>query len=131
MTGERDKLTWQRSRQRKTWQRNTNNENARREKNMTNPKKTIRSLLERTKEFYEEGKLFSSIDCLSQAVGIMAENLQEPKPEDKPEGFVLEKQVALDSFKRNLTDIDIMVIWRLGLASWDAAKNYGAKFPHE
>lgn len=36
-----------------------------------------------------------------------------------------------DAADRNLTDVDVFVIWNLGLAAWEASRKFGAKFPHE
>ena len=36
-----------------------------------------------------------------------------------------------DASDRGLTDVDVFVIWKLGLAVWEASKEFGAKFNHE
>jgi hypothetical protein len=137
MTGEQSKPIGQRFRQRKTGRRNTNNENARREKNMTELKKKILNLVERAATFQAQQKYAAAVDCLIQGLGIMAETIEEPKPkpqEQETDDTWLKqayKEIESDAFKRNLTDADIHVIWKLGLAFWDSMKKYGDRLPHE
>lgn len=41
------------------------------------------------------------------------------------------EDINKDAFRLNFSDIDIMIVWKLGLATWEASKKFNAKFPHE
>ena len=55
----------------------------------------------------------------------------EPEIVGNDEWEKLHEGIDKDAADRNLTDVDVFVIWRLGLAAWEAAKKFKATFPHE
>lgn len=39
--------------------------------------------------------------------------------------------IGEDAMKKDMSDQDAFVAWRMGLAAWKASKDLGAKFPHD
>jgi len=61
---------------------------------------------------------------------LVSEPSSELETEWEPRKMVHEG-IDKDAADRNLTDVDVFVIWNLGLAAWEASRKFGAKFPHE
>ncbi len=59
----------------------------------------------------------------------MSEDMHNPGTDNEWEK--IHEVINKDAADRNLTDVDVFVIWRLGLAAWETSRKYGAKFPHE
>lgn len=55
-------------------------------------------------------------------------------PGNRPEDMAWDKlheSIDNDAAKANMSDMDVFVAWKLGLAAWKEAKELQARFPHD
>jgi hypothetical protein len=55
-------------------------------------------------------------------------------PGNRPEDMAWDKlheSIDNDAAKENMTDMDVFVAWKLGLAAWKETKELGGHFPHD
>lgn len=55
-------------------------------------------------------------------------------PGNRPEDMAWDKLhegIDNDAAKENMSDMDVYVAWKMGVATWKAAKALQAKFPHD
>lgn len=63
-------------------------------------------------------------------LGVEVSDLPGNRPEDAAWEAVHET-IDRDATEQAMSDMDVEMAWRLGLAAWNAAKDAGARWPHE
>ena len=62
--------------------------------------------------------------------GVSVSDIPGNRPEDDAWDELVES-IGTDAAEANMTDTDVLVAWRMGLAAYKAARGFGPTFPHD